>query len=131
MNRSFVLMAAGLLILIALITPGLDTTITEEEVELPVNSRAVLTVGAGKMYSRIQDAIDNASDGDTVQVFAGTYNENLVLNKSLNLQGNGAESSFVNNTPISPILKIESDWCNISGFCFTWIPPLLHWQVSY
>ena len=31
-------------------------------------------------YTRIQDAIDNTSDRDTVYVYHGTYVENLIIN---------------------------------------------------
>ncbi len=36
-------------------------------------------------YTQIQDAIDNASEGDTVFVFNGTYFEHVTVNKSINL----------------------------------------------
>ena len=38
-------------------------------------------------YQYIQDGVNAAGDGDTVYVFGGTYNENVVLNKSITLQG--------------------------------------------
>jgi parallel beta-helix repeat protein len=44
--------------------------------------------GAGpNNYTKIQDAIDNTSDGDTVYVFPGSYKEHLVINTSIQLQG--------------------------------------------
>jgi len=47
---------------------------------------ATIYVGAGG-YNNIQDAIDNASDGDTIIVNASTYTEQLMINKSINLVG--------------------------------------------
>lgn len=38
-------------------------------------------------YKKIQDAINNASEGDTIYVRSGTYNENIAINKSINLIG--------------------------------------------
>ena len=38
-------------------------------------------------FTKIQDAINAASDGDTIIVHAGVYNEHVVINKSLTLLG--------------------------------------------
>ncbi len=38
-------------------------------------------------YSKIQDAIDNTSNGDTVYVYPGIYKERIEINNSIHLQG--------------------------------------------
>ena len=58
-------------------------------------------------YIRIQDAIDNSSDGDTIYVHSGNYTEQLVINKSISLIGIG-----------NPLLyHVEKDSINILISC--------------
>jgi nitrous oxidase accessory protein NosD len=57
---------------------------------------ATLTVcGSGCTSPTIQGAIDVAVDGDTISISAGTYLENLVVNKSLSLVGAGAATTTI------------------------------------
>jgi parallel beta-helix repeat protein len=67
-------------------------------------------------YTKIQDAIDNASDGDTVFVFSGTYNERPYVNKSINLQGENKLTTKINGMGRGDVILCEADNIIIHGF---------------
>jgi parallel beta-helix repeat protein len=46
-------------------------------------------------YTRIQDAVDNASSGDTVFIFHGTYYESLLIGKSIQLIGEDRNATMI------------------------------------
>jgi nitrous oxidase accessory protein len=62
----------------------------------------------------IQAAINAAQPGDTIQVHAGTYNENLTLNKSLTLTG--LNKPIVRGTGKGSTIIVTADNCTITGF---------------
>ena len=67
-------------------------------------------------YTAIQDAIDNSSDNDIVFVYNGTYNETIVINKSINLVGFNKNSTFIKGNKSLYIILIKSSWVDITGF---------------
>jgi len=69
-----------------------------------------------KPYNKIQDAIDNATEGDTIRVWEGTYEENVVVDKSVSLIGNGSEEVTIDGGENGDVVRITADWVNISGF---------------
>lgn len=54
-----------------------------------VLAQTVLTVSQDGSYTSISQAITSAKSGDTVEVIGGSYNEHIVVDKSLNLVGIG------------------------------------------
>jgi parallel beta-helix repeat protein len=76
-------------------------------------------IGAGN-YTKIQWAIENATVGDTVFVYAGAYNEKVILNKTINLTGEGRDVTIINNSGLGgDTVKITANYVNISGFTIT------------
>ncbi len=77
----------------------------------------VNSTGSGGAYTSIQDAIDNASNGDTVFVYNGTYYENVVISKTLNLIGEDRDNTTIHTTGSNIGIFVEYvDYVNISGF---------------
>ncbi len=46
-------------------------------------------------YSSIQEAIDQASEGDTIHISSGTYHGNVIVDKTINLVGENHQTTFV------------------------------------
>jgi parallel beta-helix repeat protein len=58
----------------------------------------------------IQEGIDNASIGDTVFVYNGTYFERIVINRSINLIGENKLDTVIDNNGASwDIISVQSD----------------------
>lgn len=72
-----------------------------------------LIVGDGKFQS-IQAAIDIARSGDTIEVHAGTYTGNLVLNRQIILKGVG--NPVLRGEGVGSVITTMSDGCAIKGF---------------
>jgi hypothetical protein len=75
------------------------------------NGQSTLTGQIGYFASPalgLQNAIDNALAGDTVNAGPGVYNENIVVYKQLTLQGSGSGSDPGSNTEIKAVTNTPS-----------------------
>ena len=72
-------------------------------------------------YTKIQDAIENATNGDTVFVYneSSPYYENVVVNKSINLIGQDKNTTIIDAKKNGDIVSITANEVNISGFNIT------------
>jgi parallel beta-helix repeat protein len=69
----------------------------------------------GKDYKTIQEAVDAAQPGDIVFVYNGTYNENIFIDKTINLTGISRDNTTINGTDI--VISVDgADYINITGF---------------
>jgi parallel beta-helix repeat protein len=83
-------------------------------------SRSILHVGGSGPgnYSNIQDAIDNASNGDTIFVYndSSPYYETISIDQSINLVGEDRDTTIIDGNLRGDAITISVDWVNISGF---------------
>ncbi len=75
---------------------------------------AVLTVPDD--FSTIQEAVNNAIDGDTIFVKAGTYYEHVIVNKSISLQGEDVSTTIIDGNDTGHVVYIVRNDVNITGF---------------
>ena len=59
-------------------------------------------------YYKIQHAIDNASAGDILHVWAWTYHENIEIDEQISIIGNGTTNTTINGT-WDRIITVSSD----------------------
>lgn len=106
-------------IILLLMSNGIiPVTVQYTEKSLPTSRGNWLYVGGNGQgnYTKIQDAIDNASDEDTVFVYNGIYNENVIINKTINLIGENKDTTIIEGGGYKDVLFISSDGVTISGF---------------
>jgi len=91
---------------------------------LIINSRSnTLYVGGSGQgnYTKIQDAIYNASSGDTIFVYDDNspYVENVRIFKSINLIGENKNTTIIDGGGWGNVFHVISDGVNIKGFTIT------------
>ena len=67
-------------------------------------------------FNIIQDGINAVNEHGSVFVYNGTYYENILINKSINLIGENKNSTVLNSTKKWDVVKILANSVNISGF---------------
>ncbi len=103
------------------LTPEPDITLATATAGFSL-SADTLYVGAGQQFTTIQAAIDAASPGDTIIVAAGTYNENVVVNKSVTLQSAEKHKAKIDGdttgdgVPDGSCMTLSANGVTIDGF---------------
>lgn len=85
---------------------------------MPISGGTWLYVGGSgqENYTRIQDAIDNASEGDTVYVYSGWYNESIDIKKSIVVCGEDRNTTFIVGENQSEIVHIDETSADFRRF---------------
>jgi parallel beta-helix repeat protein len=120
MNK-YPLIGKGLTVGIILLFVGtsvIPAIAQDTEKPLPTSRSHWLYVGGDGPgnYSAIQSAINAANPGDTIFVYSGTYYENIIVNKTINLLGENKNTTIINGGGIDDVVLVCADQVNISRF---------------
>ena len=101
------------------VTPSTGINLVKQSTKatLDGNTLYVGCLGPG-CYSKIQDAVDDASDGDTVFVYddSSPYIENIIINKTINLIGENRDTTVIDGNGSGDVIHLDIDGVYISGF---------------
>jgi len=87
-----------------------------------VSASDIITVGTSGPpsydFSNLNDAIASANESDIIQVYPGTYTENVVINKELDITGvDGSSTTIIYSASSNQnTIEINNDKVNITGF---------------
>ncbi len=116
MNKIIAAMVAILLFIPSVSINGNRISLKESK----GNGEGIIYVGGNgeNNYTTIQEAIDAASNGYTIYVYPGNYNESVVINKSISLIGieKEGERPIIDGGGNRTAVNIIADGCVIKNF---------------
>jgi len=100
------------------ITPSVANNSIEQSFTPTFKGKTLYVGGSGEgNYSKIQDAINDTMDGDTVYVFNGLYNESVNIDKSIDVIGEDKYSTIIDGQKKrARVVKLRVDGITFSGF---------------
>lgn len=110
------------------------STLKAEHVKQHVTKSLSATITVPDDFPTIQKAVNAANPNDTVYVRAGTYNENTLLNKTINLIGENPHTTIINGsglgTTYSPTVSTYGETFHIVKVCnFTITGSRIAWGI--
>jgi parallel beta-helix repeat protein len=112
-------LAIGIILLFVVVTIAPTIAQNTEKSQSASRGNWLYVGGSGPgNYTRIQDAVDNASSGDTVFVYNdhSPYKENIVINVSIRLMGENPSSTIVDGMRKDYVFRLLRDNIEITGF---------------
>jgi len=111
------LLAIGIILLLVGVSIPSTGRVMDKVSTMSTEGITLFVGGSGPgNYSKIQDAIDDATDGDTVFVYNGTYYEKIRVYKSINLIGEDRDTTIIDGNHEGTVVYVHADEVLISGF---------------
>lgn len=110
------------LIGVILIPSTISVNIQRSEIAIFCDGNTLYVGGTGpNNYTNIQDAIDNATDGDTIFVYddSSPYRGNISIDKSINLIGENRNTTIIDGIEQHRVVRISCDDVKVENFNIT------------
>lgn len=115
MNRKWVAFGIIFLFIGTCLIPAFAKNVEKSQSESRGEVFYVGGSGPGN-YTRIQDAINDSSNGDAIYVYNGTYYENVQINKAIILLGQNRYGTIIDGRGVSDVVHISAESATIRGF---------------
>ena len=115
-NKIFVLNVILCLIFMCSIITNETKNLTDVQAQTTVGNTLYVGGSGPGNYTSIQDAINDANDGDTVFVYNGLYFEHIVIFKTIDLIGENRNTTIIDGGESGTVIRVSVDWVNITGF---------------
>ena len=91
--------------------------VQKQQIQYTLNT--ILYVGGDgpNNYTTIQAAVDNATNGDTIFIYNGTYYEQIIIDKELTIIGEDKNTTCVDGTGYQDIFFIMSNNVTVKNIC--------------
>ena len=101
------------------INPSTGYGVNNKSIKLILNGNTLYVGGSGLgNFTKIQGAIDNASDGDTVFVYddSSPYYENVKIEITINLIGENKHTTIIDGNKSGTVVDIHAESVTVRGF---------------
>lgn len=121
MKKAVILLIIGALFMHSMIHMQSDTTYVKADSTLPkfyVDDDFNETTPGWQIdhFDRIQDAINAATEGDRIITYEGTYEENIIINKSISLFGEDVDTVIIDGGSEGSVVTITATEVDFSTF---------------